>query len=756
MKKIAFISQPEYFRFIYENDLKNIFEVREFSFNFDMTADQFNDLIDFDADYNIFFRGEFFPEKVLEKIKGIKIALSSEPFPRKINNSWKFTFDSMKRYMVFRDVRKKNFDYVFHYDITSLDLFKKDGLNISGEFAFPVAREVYAPVKTEKKWDLFFIGRSTSHREKFFGPLKHHFNFLHIAHGIWGPDLVEYINKSKICINAHAEDEISWEPRMQMLLATGAFVMSEKITPNNYLRPGIDYIEFSNNYDLYKKVEYYLTHHEERDKIVRNAQERIAKLFDSKKRFFELINDIEDGKYDNFKTSHGFIFFDVIKKIYDGIKKIIKITNKFKMKRIFGLVINARKEFQRSGIFGVIRRVSNEFGITDLSIKLFGRWSKIKCSLSKRKKIYGKDASIAYVIPGVKISGGVAIILNHANRLKKRGYDVRILTFSKETEIDWFNNSVPVFSVIDISKSDLSKIDIMIATHWSTAFWVDLSDAPRHIYFIQSDERRFNPENKSEIKTITATYKMDMEFMTEAKWIQAWLKNEFNRESYYVPNGLETDIFFNDKSFERKSKRLRILLEGPIDFWFKGMSKAYEAVKDLDCEIWIISSHGKPKSNWKYDKFFENIPMEKMKDIYSSCDIFLKMSYMEGFFGPPMEAMACGCSVVVSKVTGYDEYIIDGYNALVVEQGDIKGAQVAVKKIMTNADLRNNLIENGYKTVKDWGWDNSINLLENVIAGDKPKKYYDGSAIGKYVYEEEINRLKLAKNEIDMTFRNKK
>ena len=59
-KKIAFISQPEYFRFIYENDLDAIAYVKEFPFNFGMSADAFKDLEVYDADYNIFFRGEFF------------------------------------------------------------------------------------------------------------------------------------------------------------------------------------------------------------------------------------------------------------------------------------------------------------------------------------------------------------------------------------------------------------------------------------------------------------------------------------------------------------------------------------------------------------------------------------------------------------------------------------------------------------------------------------------------------------------------
>jgi glycosyltransferase involved in cell wall biosynthesis len=165
-----------------------------------------------------------------------------------------------------------------------------------------------------------------------------------------------------------------------------------------------------------------------------------------------------------------------------------------------------------------------------------------------------------------------------------------------------------------------------------------------------------------------------------------------------------------------KDDQIRVLLEGPIDIPFKAVGDAYNAVKDLDCEIWIVSSSGKPKPDWRYNRFFEKVPIHEMKKIYSSCDIFLKMSKVEGFFGPPMEAMACGCAVVVGKVTGYDEYIRDGVNALVVEMGDVEGAGKAVQRLILDRALRNNLIDAGYETVKNWTWQRSIGMLEKVLS----------------------------------------
>lgn len=330
---------------------------------------------------------------------------------------------------------------------------------------------------------------------------------------------------------------------------------------------------------------------------------------------------------------------------------------------------------------------------------------------------------IAYLLPGTGISGGIAVILQHANRLLEKGYDVFLISQNLEEEIDWFPNRVPIYSLKTRRTYLFNNIDILIATSWDTVVNItmkNLIDTNRIIYFVQSDERRFFEEEDMK-KLVHQTYEMKYEYMTEARWIQKWLKSEFGHEAHYVPNGLDDEIFYNTDQIVKKEK-VRVLLEGPIVISFKGVEDAYEAVKDLDCEIWIISSAGSPKSDWRYDKFFERVPINQMREIYSSCDILLKMSRVEGFFGPPMEAMACGCSVVTGKCTGYDEYIYNEQNALVVNMGDVKGAKQAVARLINDKKLREKLIQNGYQTIKNWKWSRSIRFLEDIINKRRIKK----------------------------------
>ncbi len=371
----------------------------------------------------------------------------------------------------------------------------------------------------------------------------------------------------------------------------------------------------------------------------------------------------------------------------------------------------------------IMRWILWEFGRIYLNLNKEQYLKELKHHQGEKKLL--KQQSIVFVVPGTTVSGGIAIILRYANKLLKDGYDVKIFSQSNFVNTSWYKKQNVAVIPYRENYKQLKKecFDMVFATSWTTAYPVAMSRAKRKIYFVQSDESRFFI-NKRIKKLILDTYKLPMEYMTEAIWIQKWLKEKFKKNAYYVPNGIDLNIFKKVKPSFKKGNKLRVLIEGAIDIPYKGMEDAYGAVKDLDCELWIVSNNGKPKKSWKYDKFFESVPMDKMKNIYSSCDIFLKMSKVEGFFGPPLEAMACGCAVVAGKVSGYEEYIINERNALVVEKGDIKSAKKAVKKLLNNKKLRNKLVKNGYITAKNWSWKKSYIFLDKVILNKDPKKHY--------------------------------
>lgn len=319
---------------------------------------------------------------------------------------------------------------------------------------------------------------------------------------------------------------------------------------------------------------------------------------------------------------------------------------------------------------------------------------------------------IAYLIPGCGVSGGIAVVCQHVNRLLNRGHEVMLVSETDERTIDWFpNQRVPIVGLQNFP----ADLDILVATAWSTAFRVAVLPAKHKFYFVQSDETRFHPKNSAWEHITRLSYSIGYNYLTEARWIRQWLSDGFGHLAELIPNGLDDSIFFPSEPLVPKGSKPRILLEGAIGLPYKGMAEAFEAVQDIDVEVWCVSSYGKPEKGWKCHRFFEQVPMTDMRRIYSSCDILVKLSRVEGFFGPPMEMMACGGTVIVGEVTGYDEYIENEANALVVDPLKPQQAANSIKRLIEDAGLREKLIANGKLTAERWQWDTSIDTLERYF-----------------------------------------
>ena len=338
-------------------------------------------------------------------------------------------------------------------------------------------------------------------------------------------------------------------------------------------------------------------------------------------------------------------------------------------------------------------------------------------SYNNYRHIPKKRLKIAFILPGLGISGGIAVVLRHANMLVNADFDVMLINIGHELDAPWFPFlEAPIYNISSSLPYVFHNLDIIFATSWNTFEWLARFESKNKAYFVQSDERRFDGAENS-FEYISSTYSSNVHYVTEARWIRKMLREEFKRDGTLIPNGIDYELFASSSPLEpRNHGKIRILLEGPIAIPSKGMIDAYNAVSGLPCEIWIVSSAGRPPANWKYDCFFEKVPMQCMGSIYSSCDIFVKMSRVEGFFGPPLEAMACGCAVVAGDVTGAREYMVNEYNSLIVGLGDVTAAREAVVRLINDHTLREYLINNGKFTAQSWTWEESHkSMLEFIM-----------------------------------------
>jgi glycosyltransferase involved in cell wall biosynthesis len=100
--------------------------------------------------------------------------------------------------------------------------------------------------------------------------------------------------------------------------------------------------------------------------------------------------------------------------------------------------------------------------------------------------------------------------------------------------------------------------------------------------------------------------------------------------------------------------------------------------------------------------FTEHVPEADLPAYYSKAECFILPSLYEGFGFPPLEAMACGCPVIVSNVTSLPE--VTGNAAITVKPDDTIGLAGAIEMVLSDENWRQTLITKGLEHSKQFTW----------------------------------------------------
>ncbi len=101
--------------------------------------------------------------------------------------------------------------------------------------------------------------------------------------------------------------------------------------------------------------------------------------------------------------------------------------------------------------------------------------------------------------------------------------------------------------------------------------------------------------------------------------------------------------------------------------------------------------------------FTDYIAEADLPAYYSGAECFVLPSHYEGFGFPPLEAMACGCPVIVSNAASLPE--ITGEAALKVEPQDSNALAEAIYRVLRDKRLRQELISRGFEQAKQFSWE---------------------------------------------------
>ena len=102
-----------------------------------------------------------------------------------------------------------------------------------------------------------------------------------------------------------------------------------------------------------------------------------------------------------------------------------------------------------------------------------------------------------------------------------------------------------------------------------------------------------------------------------------------------------------------------------------------------------------------------------LQQYFAHADALVLPSLYEGFGLPALEAMACGCPVIVSKCTALPE--VCGDAALYCNPHDPEDIADKVKNLLTNMETRESLIQKGLKRARQFTWQKSVNEMWQII-----------------------------------------
>jgi glycosyltransferase involved in cell wall biosynthesis len=337
---------------------------------------------------------------------------------------------------------------------------------------------------------------------------------------------------------------------------------------------------------------------------------------------------------------------------------------------------------------------------------------------------------IAFLVNDLQLSGGVGVVVQHARQLSTiDGWDVTLVLVREEEGPSWHGyEHLPHLHVRSREQAMFEHYDVAVATWWETSFTLFELSADRRAYFVQSLEDRFYRPDEAERLGAALTLDLPVTFITEARWIRDTLAGlRPDAPCYLVRNGIDKDVFAPLEHPPINTEGpLRVLIEGSPTSWFKHVHEAINAASAMrePHHVTVVCGDRKALGEVVADEVVGPLNHRELAAVYQRSDVVLKLSSVEGMFGPPLEGFHRGATCVVTPVTGHDEYVEHGWNGLLTDWDDLRGTARQLDLLARDRELLHLLRSNALETARAWpSWEQSSQFMAAALLAirDEPQ-----------------------------------
>jgi len=357
---------------------------------------------------------------------------------------------------------------------------------------------------------------------------------------------------------------------------------------------------------------------------------------------------------------------------------------------------------------------------------------------------------INYVLPAVRLTGGVRVIVEIADRLSRRGHQVTVTAFGREGDLDWARTSfacrfvrrarfhkyrvaaarrlLPGWHEQDLKIRALAErvpeCDINVATAAFTAFSVHRSGRGIPFHHMQHYDAVFYPDDPYARSVAIEACCLPMRRIANSTWLAGLLQERHSlRDAALVFPAIDHEVFRpgpRARTADRPPGAFRIVTLGRSDP-VKGFGDLLEAVAiaagrgcAIDLAVFGTETTLPTRPGAPYRHVGRRVNQD-LADLYRSADAVVTPSWYESFPLPPLEAMACGVPVITTRY-GTEDYAADGRNALVVPPREPQRLAESIVRLARDRGLQETLARGGVETARAFTWDATVDTVERLFS----------------------------------------
>lgn len=354
---------------------------------------------------------------------------------------------------------------------------------------------------------------------------------------------------------------------------------------------------------------------------------------------------------------------------------------------------------------------------------------------------------VTFVLPYAGLAGGIRVVAIYAQRLHARGHTVQVVSVPQRSiplrervkslvmGRGWLQSPQPGPGHFDglnvphkvletcrpVVDTDVPDADVVVATWWETAEWVARLSPSKgaKAYFIQHDERVMMWDSYR--VRAAATWRLPMHKITIARWLVDTARRDFMDEQVsLVPNSVDTAQFFAPIRGKQRRPTVGVLYSPvPIKGWdvsTRAVAAARRRLPDIQVIAYGATEPDETAPLPPSTCFHLRPEQHVLREIYASCDVWLCGSRSEGFHLPPLEAMACRCPVVSTRVGGAVETVQEGKNGFLTDvEADEALADRLERVLRLPEEQWKGMSDAAFATAKRYTWDDAALLLEQAL-----------------------------------------